>query len=155
VSQILFPTFTKFSRIFSQFLAIYFELFSSGVNFNSENADEWVPPVSRRCPRRACLSAAVLHRTAPDWLPWVAVSECARRLKSRSDSAVQTTAARTHRPPRRPTPLPECADPRRCSNVPLCLAIPTTAVRSRHRPIRAVAAVPEAVDAAVYTAVCR
>jgi hypothetical protein len=42
---------------FSQFLAIYFELFSSGVIFNSENADEWVPPVRRRAPGRALLAA--------------------------------------------------------------------------------------------------
>jgi hypothetical protein len=42
---------------FSQFLAIYFKLFSSGGIFNSENVDEWVPPVRRRCPRRACLVA--------------------------------------------------------------------------------------------------
>jgi hypothetical protein len=43
----------EFVRNFSQFLAIYFELFSSGVIFNSKNTDEWVPPVRRRCPRRA------------------------------------------------------------------------------------------------------
>jgi hypothetical protein len=42
---------------FSQFLAIYFELFSSGVIFNSENDDEWVPPDRRRAPRRARLAA--------------------------------------------------------------------------------------------------
>jgi hypothetical protein len=48
---------------FSQFLAIYFELFSSGSKFNSENAHEWGPPVSRRFPCRACL-AARHHRVA-------------------------------------------------------------------------------------------
>jgi hypothetical protein len=42
---------------FSQFLAIYFELFSSGSKLNSENTDEWSPPVSRRFPHRAHLSA--------------------------------------------------------------------------------------------------
>jgi hypothetical protein len=42
---------------FSQFLAIYFELFSSEVIFNTENADEWRPPVSRRFLHRARLSA--------------------------------------------------------------------------------------------------
>jgi hypothetical protein len=47
---------------FSQFLAIYFELFSSGGIFNSENADEWVPPVRRRCPRRALFFSAPLPR---------------------------------------------------------------------------------------------
>jgi hypothetical protein len=40
----------------SQFLAIYFELYSSGVIFNSENADEWVPPVIRRALHRARLT---------------------------------------------------------------------------------------------------
>jgi hypothetical protein len=45
----------EFFWIFSQFLAIYFELFSSGSKFNSEIADMRGPPVSRRfpCPRRA------------------------------------------------------------------------------------------------------
>jgi hypothetical protein len=52
----------KFSRNFSQFLAIYFEVFSSGVIFNSENADEWIPPVKRRAPRRVHLAA---RRAAP------------------------------------------------------------------------------------------
>jgi hypothetical protein len=42
---------------FSQLLAIYFELYSSGVIFNSENANEWVPPVRRRAPHRARLAA--------------------------------------------------------------------------------------------------
>jgi hypothetical protein len=41
---------------FSQFLAIYFELFSSGVIFNSENADEWASPVRCRAPYRARLA---------------------------------------------------------------------------------------------------
>jgi hypothetical protein len=36
---------------FSQFLAICFELFSFGVNFNSEITDERTPPVRRRTPR--------------------------------------------------------------------------------------------------------
>jgi hypothetical protein len=42
---------------FSQFLAIYFELFSSAVIFNSENTDEWAPPVKRRVQRQARLAA--------------------------------------------------------------------------------------------------
>jgi hypothetical protein len=54
----------------SQFLAIYFELFSSRAIFNSEIADEWVPPVRRRAPRRAHLAArrcqvAAIRRAAP------------------------------------------------------------------------------------------
>jgi hypothetical protein len=60
----------EFFGIFSQFLAIYFELFSSGVIFNLENAEEWVSPVRRRCPRRARLAArrcrvAATRRVAP------------------------------------------------------------------------------------------
>jgi hypothetical protein len=60
----------EFFWIFSQFLAIYFELFSSGGIFNSENADEWVPPVRRRCPRLARLAVrryrvAATHRAMP------------------------------------------------------------------------------------------
>jgi hypothetical protein len=43
----------EFFRNCSQFLAIYFELFPSGVNFNSENADDWVPPIRCRAPRRS------------------------------------------------------------------------------------------------------
>jgi hypothetical protein len=55
---------------FSQFLAIYFELFSSRTIFNSKNADEWVPPVRRRAPRRAHLATrrcrvAATRRAAP------------------------------------------------------------------------------------------
>jgi hypothetical protein len=42
---------------FSQFLALYFELFSSGSKFNSEKADESGPPVSHRFLRQARLSA--------------------------------------------------------------------------------------------------
>jgi hypothetical protein len=50
---------------YSQFLAIYYMLFSIEVIFNSENTDVWVPPVSRRCPCRAHLSATVLRRAVP------------------------------------------------------------------------------------------
>jgi hypothetical protein len=55
---------------FSQFLAIYFELFLSEMIFNSENADEWVPPVRCRAARRASPAArrcrmAATRRAAP------------------------------------------------------------------------------------------
>jgi hypothetical protein len=49
---------------FSQFLSIYYELFSSGSKFNSKNTDEWGPPVSRRFPRQARLSAHHHHVSA-------------------------------------------------------------------------------------------
>jgi hypothetical protein len=43
----------KIFWIFSQFLAIYSELFSSESKFNSEITDMRGPPVSHRFPRRA------------------------------------------------------------------------------------------------------
>jgi hypothetical protein len=67
--------------------------------------------------------------SSPDWLLWVAVSECAGRLKSRSDSAVRTAAVRTHaRAPDRATARVRFA-PRTASRPPS--AVPTAAVR-RH-----------------------
>jgi hypothetical protein len=53
----------KFFWNFSQFLAIYFELFLSGSKFNLEIADMRGPPVSRRFLRWARLSARH-HRVA-------------------------------------------------------------------------------------------
>jgi hypothetical protein len=60
----LISYFHDFFWNFSHFLAIYFELFSSGSKFNSENADEWGPPVSRRFLRRARPSAHRRHVAA-------------------------------------------------------------------------------------------
>jgi hypothetical protein len=57
----------EFFQNFSQSPAIYFELISFGVNFNSEITDERAPPVSRRAPCRArkaahhCRMAATLQ----------------------------------------------------------------------------------------------
>jgi hypothetical protein len=51
----------KFSWNFSQFLAIYFELFSSEVIFNTENTDKWGPPVSAPSPC-GCHMPALLAR---------------------------------------------------------------------------------------------
>jgi hypothetical protein len=42
----------EFFQNFSQSPAIYFELISFGVNFNSQIADERAQPVSRRATRR-------------------------------------------------------------------------------------------------------
>jgi hypothetical protein len=47
----------EFSQNFSQSLAICFELFSFGVNFNSEITDEQAPPVRRSAPHRAHVAA--------------------------------------------------------------------------------------------------
>jgi hypothetical protein len=43
----------EFFQNCSQSSAIYFELIFFVVNFNSEIADEWARPVSRRAPHRA------------------------------------------------------------------------------------------------------
>jgi hypothetical protein len=59
-----------FFQNFSQSPAIYFELISFRVNFNSEITDEWAPPVSRRAPRRA---RAAVRRCR------VAATHCASR----------------------------------------------------------------------------
>jgi hypothetical protein len=86
----------------------------------------------------------------PDWLPWVAGSKRAGQLKSRPDSAVPRRClnapphlARSDRPSFSTAPLSE--------QTPLCHAVLTAAVRSRHHPVRVVADVSEAVDAAIYT----
>jgi hypothetical protein len=84
---------------FSQFLAIYFELFSSGSKFNSENTDEWGPPISHRFPRRARLSvcrhrmaATHLHRTAPLAHLKCTVGTARRHPDSRPDRAAAVRA---------------------------------------------------------------
>jgi hypothetical protein len=79
---------------FSQFLAIYFELFSSGSKFNSEIADMRGPPISRRFPRRARLSARCSHVTA--------TCPCRTAPLTRLKGTVRT--ARRH-----PDSRPDCA----------------------------------------------
>jgi hypothetical protein len=92
---------------FSQFLAIYFELFSYGSKFNSENTDEWGLPVSRRFPRRACLAA---RRR-----PLAATCPC-RMHRSRALSALSGPHANV-------STAPPLFEPRRC--LALCALIPT------------------------------
>jgi hypothetical protein len=82
---------------FSQFLAIDFELFLSRVNFNSEIADEWAPPVRRRAPRRASVAARHCHMAATR-----------RTARPRLKAAVGT-ACRASRQPR-PSRPPDSAD---------------------------------------------
>jgi hypothetical protein len=86
----------NFSGFFYQFLAIYFELFSSGSKFNSEIADMRGPPVSHRSVAAtrlccaaplACLKGTVgTARRCPDSRPDHAspLSEPRRRLTSRA-----------------------------------------------------------------------
>jgi hypothetical protein len=92
----------------------------------------------------------------PDWMLWVAVSECTGRLKSCSDSAVRTAAVHTHaraldraaaraRLTPRATSRPPSAVPTAPRPKHLCPTPRTRSVRSRRRRILA-------VDAAVYTA---
>jgi hypothetical protein len=54
----------EFFQNFSHSLAICFELFSFGVIFNSEIADERGPPVRRRMPRWARAAARRCHVAA-------------------------------------------------------------------------------------------
>jgi hypothetical protein len=93
----------EFFRNFSQFLANYFEPFSSRVNFFISE-----PSSQRQCRAAPC----------PDWLPGAAVSERSGRLKSRSDSTVRTAAVRTHR---------RLTVPRHCPSAPT-----RAVVRPRH-----------------------
>jgi hypothetical protein len=86
----------KFSWIFSQFQAIYFELFSSGVIFNMENTDKWGPPVGRRFLRRARLSAR--HRRVATTHPR---RSRAFRALSRPRAGVPTALPTVPRCPRR------------------------------------------------------
>jgi hypothetical protein len=117
---------------FSQFLAIYFELFSSWVNF-TEIADMRGPPVSRRFPRRARLSA---RRRC------VAATRPRRAIKAPTDSAVPTAPLR----------CPSCvvASPRArpsrlrrppCPKLTTSLSERRASVRARHRRCPAASAV--------------
>jgi hypothetical protein len=104
----------KFFGIFSRFLVICFELFSFRMNFNSEIADEWAPPVRHRAPRRARavarLKAAVgiehhasrqpLPRARPDSPALVPADSAPPRARRRrpdglTDRAVILTASPT------------------------------------------------------------
>jgi hypothetical protein len=96
----------KIFWIFSQFLSICSELFSSGSKFNSEIADMRGPPVSHRFPRRARLSAR-RHR--------VAATRSRRAIKASTDSASPLSEPR--RRLASPTPVPTApssvSEPRR------------------------------------------
>jgi hypothetical protein len=82
---------------FSQFLAIYFELFSYESKFNSEIADMSGPHVSRRFPRRACLSDAVVV-----WLPCaLAAPRHSRTLRALSGPRASVPTAPPLSEPRR------------------------------------------------------
>jgi hypothetical protein len=88
---------------FSQFLAIYFELFSSRSKFNSEIADMRGPPVSRRFPRRAYLSARCCRMAV--------TRPCRATLLARLKGAVGTTR-RASRQPSQPSLAPPARQPR-------------------------------------------
>jgi hypothetical protein len=88
----------EFFQNFSQSLAICFELFSFGVIFNLEIADERAPPVRRRAPRPARLPIVSRRarpprsrRCSPDRLAYRAIARTAAvpcRLAHRSPIAV-------------------------------------------------------------------
>jgi hypothetical protein len=93
----LIPYLHEFFQNFSQSLAIYFEIFSSRVNFNSEITDERAPPVRRLTPHRARAAARRFR---------VASMHCAvaRGLKSLSGQrAARPDSPASHPPPDRPT----------------------------------------------------
>jgi hypothetical protein len=81
----------KFCWNFSQCLAIYFELFSSRVNLNSEIADEWAPPVKRRAPRRARAAARRCRVAATHRVPRARLKAAVRQRAARPDSPAPTT----------------------------------------------------------------
>jgi hypothetical protein len=111
---------------FSQFLAIYFELFSSGSKFNSEIADMRGPPVSRRSPRQARLSARRRH---------VAAMRPRRAIKAPTDSAVPTAPFRC--------PSRVVASPRLASRAPVPTT-PSPVSEANHVAIRAPCHCPSA-----------
>jgi hypothetical protein len=125
---------------FSQFLAIYFELFSSGGNFNTEIADMRGPSVSRRFPRRrpdsrlptvrlASYALTALLPTASPRAPPVAVVRSRPRVFERTDAIV----------------YPFCAQRRAAafSRLPATLTLSTVVLVGHRRTV-----VPP--DAAVY-----
>jgi hypothetical protein len=103
----------KIFWIFSQFLAICFELFSFGMIFNSEIADERAPPVRRRAPRRARAAARRCHVAAMR-------RAVARGLKPLSGQrAARPDSPASRPPPDRPTapacsPRHSCCGPKPC-----------------------------------------
>jgi hypothetical protein len=113
----------EFFWIFSQLQTIYFELFSTGSKFNSENADERDP-----------LSAAAV-RAEPAWQR--AVAACLPRAVPLSRLKCAVGTARRHPDSAVPTGCPKTSSPR-CRRRLACLdnAILTTAVRPRAHPVR-------------------
>jgi hypothetical protein len=111
---------------FSQFLAIYFERFSSGVILIRKTLTKWVPPVRRRCLRwahlaaRHCRVAATCHA-------------CALNVMSGPRAGVPTAPRRSDcapfRPHRRrcpnllasPRPVPTTPSPLSKAAPPPCL----------------------------------
>jgi hypothetical protein len=93
----------KFFRNFSQFLAIYFELFSSGViYFNSENADAWGPPISSSvAPRRALIGCCGRRcPNAPGGLKVASTAPFGRPLSEHMPELTDRAAAQAVRPRR-------------------------------------------------------
>jgi hypothetical protein len=122
----------NFFWIFSHFIAIYFELFSSRSKFNSEIADMRGPPVSRRFPHRACLSArrrrvaaTLACRAAPLACLKGAVGTARRRPDNRSDRASPLTRPRrclTSRAPILTAPSSVSEADHRCPSEPPSLS---------------------------------
>jgi hypothetical protein len=143
----------KIFRNFSQFLAIYFELFSFGVNLNSEITDERAPLVRHRAPRRARVAAcrrrglkplSGQHVAHPDRPPRIAPAadrptspRLARAVVAPTTprltcAAVAPTASPTA-PPSRPTPRRPDRHPGRLTARPTPSRRATVPVPVSHR----------------------
>jgi hypothetical protein len=138
----------KFFGNFSQFLAICFELFSFRVNFNSEIADEWAPPVRHRAPLQArvaarrCRMAAMRCAARPRLKATIGTAHCASR-QPRPDSTDRLARVAATASPTVPSPRPS-HQPRHCPDrLANHAAILTEAARPS-RPRRA--AVPALVS---------
>jgi hypothetical protein len=104
---------------FSQSPAIYFEQISFRVNFNSEIADKWVRPVSRRTPRRAraaarrCRVAATRRRCDLKPLSGLGVATAVSPAPPRSRAAFRQLTSRPRASSHPPVPRPPHPDSRR------------------------------------------
>jgi hypothetical protein len=97
----LISYFHDFFRNFSQFLAIYFELFSSGVNFLFwKTTDAWGPAVSGSvAPHRALISCWGRRRpNAPGGLKAAPTAPFGHPLSERTAVSPSRAAARARRP---------------------------------------------------------
>jgi hypothetical protein len=124
----------EFFQNFSQSPAIYFELISFGVIFNSEITDERAPPVRRRAPcrRRGLKPLSGLCAARPDSSP--RPRRC--RLNSALALAARPTASpRSPRPRRRPVRSRPSLSERHGCRCPAASAVASTTTVSVARAL--------------------